>query len=120
MPRRWAIIYDLVPARRYCAVCGRQRRLHRQAAPGGDRAAYGDYIEGMESITVCPITSVLSTASVRVRLKASEETGLKETSEVETDKITTIRATRLSGKIGRVAEKELNKIDYALRVWLDL
>ena len=79
-----------------------------------------DYIEGMESITVCPITSVLSTASVRARLKAGEETGLKETSEVETDKITTIRATRLSRKIGRVAEKELDKIDYALRIWLDL
>ena len=78
------------------------------------------YIEGMESITVCPITSVLSTASVRVRLKATEETGLKEASEVGTDKITTIRVSRLSGKIGRVAEKELNKIDYALRVWLDL
>lgn len=30
-----------------------------------------DYIEGMESITVCPITSVLSAASVRVRLKAN-------------------------------------------------
>ena len=79
-----------------------------------------DYIEGMESITVCPITSVLSTASVRVRLKADNATGLKEISEVEVDKITTIRITRLSKKIGEVAEKELNKINYALRVWLDL
>lgn len=77
-----------------------------------------DYIEGMESITVCPITSVLSTASVRVRLKADNATGLKEI--VEIDKITTIRITRLSKKIGEVAEKELNKINYALRVWLDL
>ena len=79
-----------------------------------------DYIEGMESITVCPITSVLSTASVRVRLKADNATGLKEISEVEIDKITTIRITRLNKKIGEVAEKELNKINYALRVWLDL
>lgn len=79
-----------------------------------------DYIEGMESITVCPITSVLSAASVRVRLKANDATGLKETSEVETDKITTIRVTRLNKKIGEIAEKELNKINYALRIWLDL
>ncbi len=79
-----------------------------------------DYIEGMQSITVCPITSVLSAASVRVRLKANDTTGLKETSEVETDKITTIRVTRLSEKIGEVAEKERNKIDYSLRIWLDL
>lgn len=79
-----------------------------------------DYIEGMESITVCPITSVLSTASVRVRLKADDSTGLKEISEVEVDKITTIRIARLNKKIGEVAEKELHKINYALRVWLDL
>lgn len=79
-----------------------------------------DYIEGMESITVCPITSVLSAASVRVRLKANAATGLKQISEVEADKITTIRVSRLNDKIGEVAEKELNKINYALRVWLDL
>lgn len=79
-----------------------------------------DYIEGMESITVCPITSVLSAASVRVRLKANEATGLKEIYEVEADKITTIRVTRLNKKIGEVTEKELNKINYALHIWLDL
>ncbi len=79
-----------------------------------------DYIEGMESITVCPISSILSAASVRVRLKANDATGLKSTSEVETDKITTIRVTRLNEKIGEVAEKELNKINYALLIWLDL
>ena len=78
-----------------------------------------DYIAGMESVTVCPITSILSTASVRVRLKANDITGLKQVSEVETDKITTIRAIRLSDKIGQIAEKELNKINYALRIWLD-
>ena len=79
-----------------------------------------DYIEGMESITVCPITSVLSAASVRVRLKANNVTGLKAVSEIEIDKITTIRISRLSEKIGEVAEKELNKINYTLRVWLDI
>lgn len=57
---------------------------------------------------------------MRVRLKANDITGLKQVSEVETDKITTIRAIRLSDKIGQIAEKELNKINYALRIWLDL
>ncbi len=79
-----------------------------------------DYIEGMESISVCPVTSILSAASVRVRLKANDATGLKEISEVETDKVTTIRVSRLREKIGEVADKELNKINYTLRVWLDL
>lgn len=79
-----------------------------------------DYLDGLESVTVCPMTSVLSAASVRVRLKANAATGLKEPSDVETDKITTVRVSRLSAKIGATAEKELDKINYALRIWLDL
>jgi mRNA-degrading endonuclease toxin of MazEF toxin-antitoxin module len=45
---------------------------------------------------------------------------LKESSDVETDTITTVCLTRLTNKIGVVAEKELDKINHALRVWLDL
>ena len=52
--------------------------------------------------------------------KANNVTGLKAVSEIEIDKITTIRISRLSEKIGEVAEKELNKINYTLRVWLDI
>ena len=79
-----------------------------------------DYLDGLESVTVCPMTSVLSAASVRVRIKANAVTGLKVPSDVEIDKITTVRVSRLSTKIGDIAEKELAKINYALRIWLDL
>ena len=79
-----------------------------------------DYLLGLESVTICPLTSVLSTASVRVRLKANAATGLKEPSDVETDKITTVRVARLTTKIGEIPERELEKINHALRIWLDL
>jgi mRNA interferase MazF len=79
-----------------------------------------DYLAGLESVTICPLTSVLSAASVRVRIKANAATGLKEPSDVETDKITTVRIARLTTKIGEIPEKELEKINHALRVWLDL
>ena len=79
-----------------------------------------DYLDGLESVTICPMTSVLSAASVRVRIKANVTTGLKEPSDVEADKITTVRAARLTTKIGVIAEKELAKINHALRIWLDL
>jgi mRNA interferase MazF len=79
-----------------------------------------DYLAGLESVTICPLTSALSTASVRVRVKANAATGLKEPSDVETDKITTVRVARLTTKIGEVPKKELEKINHALRVWLDL
>ena len=79
-----------------------------------------DYIEGIESLTVCPLTTVLSVASVRLRLKPNAETGLKELSDIEIDKVTTIRKNRVSAKIGTVSEKDQAKINYALRVWLDL
>lgn len=79
-----------------------------------------DYLAGLESVTICPLTSILSAASVRVRIKANTATGLKEPSDVEADKITTVRVARLTTKIGVIAEKELDKINHALRVWLDL
>ena len=79
-----------------------------------------DYIEGIESLTVCPLTTVLSVASVRLRLKPNAETGLKEPSDIEIDKVTTIRKNRVSAKIGAVTDKDQAKINYALRVWLDL
>jgi mRNA interferase MazF len=79
-----------------------------------------DYLAGLESVTICPLTSVLSAASVRVRIKANTATGLKEPSDVEVDKITTVRVARLTTKIGVIAEKELDKINHAMRVWLDL
>lgn len=44
---------------------------------------------------------------------------LKESSDVETDKITTVCMASLTNKIGVVAEKELDKINHALRVCLD-
>jgi mRNA-degrading endonuclease toxin of MazEF toxin-antitoxin module len=55
-----------------------------------------------------------------VRIKANTATGLKEPSDVEVDKITTVRVARLTTKIGVLAEKELDKINHAMRVWLDL
>ena len=79
-----------------------------------------DYLDGLESVTICPMTSVLSAASVRVRIKANAATGIKEPSDVETDKITTVRVSRLSTKVGEIADKELVKINHALRIWLDL
>lgn len=79
-----------------------------------------DYLNGLESVTICPMTSVLSAASVRVRIKANATTGLREPSDLGIDKITTVRVARLTTKVGEVAEKELIKINHALRVWLDL
>ena len=79
-----------------------------------------DYLDGLESVTICPMTRMLSAASVRVRVKANATTGLKEPSDVETDKITTVRVARLTAKIGVIAEKDLEKMNHALRIWLDL
>ena len=61
----------------------------------------------MEGITVFPITSVLSVASVRARLKTNDATGFKETSEVEINKITTIHGTRLNKNTGEASYKNL-------------
>lgn len=81
---------------------------------------HSDYLDGMESVTVCPLTSVLSAASVRIKIKPTAASGLSVASDIEADKITTVRLARLSTKIGELSEKQLIQLNMALRDWLDL
>lgn len=72
-------------------------------------------------VTVCPITSRLTHADlIRVALMPGSDTGLKKESEVEVDLISAIRAERIDKVVGHVPDAILNKVDVALRRWLDL
>lgn len=79
-----------------------------------------DYLGVVESVTICPITSVLSKASLRITVKALSETGLNVDSSVEVDKISTVKLSRLGNKIGVMPAQQRFQLDNALRDWLDL
>jgi|SRR5438309_10770390 len=76
----------------------------------------------MESITVCPVTSVETGADfVRVSVAAGRRSGLDRDSWIMADKIVTVpRSALKSEPVGRVDAREMAALEAALRAWLDL
>ena len=76
----------------------------------------------MESITVCPITSVETEADfVRVSVAAGRRSGLDRDSWIMADKVVTVpRSALKSEPVGRVDAREMTDLEAALRAWLDL
>lgn len=76
----------------------------------------------LESITVCPITSVeVPAVFVRVPVAAGLRSGLERGSWVMADKIVTVpRAAVKSPAVGSLDAKELSALEAALRIWMDL
>ena len=72
------------------------------------------------SVTVCPITSEKSAAPLfRLPLRAGRH-GLRQTSWIMADKLTSIRRERISRKIGSLEAPETRALDEALQRWLSL
>ncbi|OGT45496.1 MAG: hypothetical protein A3E82_03560 [Gammaproteobacteria bacterium RIFCSPHIGHO2_12_FULL_38_11] len=77
--------------------------------------------ETHESITLCPLTTHLIDASLfRISILPGKQSGLKQTSQVMVDKITSQKRVKLREKIGELTIDQLKKINAALRFWQDL
>lgn len=76
----------------------------------------------VESVTVCPITSVEAGAAfVRVPVGMGRRTGLDRVSWIMADKVVTVpRLAIKSPVVGRLDAHELTALETALRTWLDL
>lgn len=77
--------------------------------------------EIVDSRTVCLLTSHLLNAPVtRVTLEPSDENGLRQTSQVQVDKLITLDKEKVRGPIGRLTVEQISAIDRLLLVHLDL
>lgn len=73
------------------------------------------------SVTLCPVTSVVQGWSLlRVPVSAEPDTGLGHASEVQIDKVQTLRRGRITEVVGHAAEATMELVDQALRRWLQL
>lgn len=73
------------------------------------------------SITLCPITSKLVDAPLfRLGLQPSAENGLEVPSQIMVDKVTTVRKEKLRQTIGCLSLAELDALNRALRLWMEL
>lgn len=81
----------------------------------------GSTLGHSSSVTACPITSeLLGPGKTRIALPAGVTTGLLVASEVEINRIATLRRERVSEVIGQVPSEQMRMIDKALKIWLDL
>lgn len=73
------------------------------------------------SVTLCPLTSRTGGEGLfRVPLTASEATGIPIESEVQVDKIKTLRRSRIIRVLGHAPATSMEQVDQALRRWLAL
>ena len=73
------------------------------------------------SITICPVTSHLIEAPIfRLDLHPTEQNGLKKTSQIMVDKITTLQREKIQQKIGTLTTEQFSSLNHALKIWLNL
>lgn len=79
------------------------------------------YADAFPTITLCPLTSRLADGIwFRVPVAAGGATGLTVPSNVQIDKMQSVRRTRIGGRIGRIDDATSRLVDAALRRWLGL
>ncbi len=99
------------------------------AAGGGDYTGkprpvvivQDDRFSGTNSVTVCALTSDLTEAPLfRVPLIPTPGNGLHAECRVMVDKITTLRRSRLTRRIGALAAMDMRRIERSLLVYLGI
>jgi len=80
-----------------------------------------DRIYTTESITLCPLTSDPSDAPIfRIAVEPSEKNGLRVASRIMVDKISTVPKTKLGMLVGRLADKDIVRLNRAIVVFLGI
>ncbi len=73
------------------------------------------------SITVCPITTYVMDAPLfRLPIKPSSENGLRSSSQIMVDKISTLKVEKVRQKVGSLNIEQIAELNKALKLWLDI
>jgi mRNA interferase MazF len=73
------------------------------------------------SITVCPITThILDAPLFRLSIEPSAENGLRSSSQIMVDKVSTLKVEKVRQKIGKLTQEQTEVLNKALKIWLDL
>ena len=80
-----------------------------------------DDFDSTRSITICLFTTDPTEAPLfRIRVDATEENGLRESSALMVDKLTTVPRERLGARIGRLELGDVVRMNQAILVFLGL
>jgi mRNA interferase MazF len=74
-----------------------------------------------DSVTICPFTTDPADAPLlRLEIEVSPDNGLRETSRLTVDKITTISRSKLGERVGVLAAVDMIRLNRAIVVFLGL
>ena len=80
-----------------------------------------DRFDATKSVTICAFTSDPTDAPLlRLAVEPSDTNGLRTTSRLMVDKITTIPKAKLGSRIGRLAEADMVRLNRAIMLFLGL
>ncbi len=80
-----------------------------------------DRFDATKSITVCALTSnPLEAPLLRIVVEANDTNGLRQTSRLMVDKISTLPKTNLRDRIGRLSDEDMMKLNRAIVVFLGI
>ena len=80
-----------------------------------------DRFDATESITVCAFTTAPTEAPLfRLAVAPDAQNGLRTTSRLMVDKITTVPKARVRERIGRLADADLVRLNRAIAVFMGL
>jgi mRNA interferase MazF len=80
-----------------------------------------DDFDATHSITICAFTSDPTEAPLfRIPIEPNESNGLRATSSLMVDKITTVPKIKLGSRIGRLDDEDLFRLNQAMTVFLGL
>ena len=80
-----------------------------------------DRFDATDSVTVCAFTTDPTEAPLfRLFVEPSEANGLHQASNLMVDKITTVRRSKLSDRIGALSDTQQVQLDRAVTVFLGL
>ena len=80
-----------------------------------------DRFDATRSITICAFASDPTDAPLfRIAVEPSETNGLKTTSRLMVDKITTMQKPKLGTRIGRLADDDMLRLNRAMMIFFGL
>jgi len=80
-----------------------------------------DAFDATASVTICPFTThAIDAPLLRLPVEPSEGNGLRATSQLMIDKITTVSKTKLQTRVGRLSDEDIVRLNRAVLVFLGL
>ena len=80
-----------------------------------------DRFDGTKSVTICAFTSDPTDAPLlRLAVEPNETNGLRTTSRLMVDKVTTMPKAKLGSRIGRLADTDMVRLNRAMMIFLGL